>query len=157
METRKIIIYALFVLAVVYGFYFHFLNGRTAQKESNASDVDRGKGTSSAVAAVPSQLPEQARPTANRPDDKWVKNPFKNDRNRVNITPAQAAVSIPDMNLPHLSAISSVRGEKMAIVDDKIMRVGGRIESWRLERITDDSALFSGPDGFVWVKLGGLP
>jgi hypothetical protein len=32
MELRKIIVYSIFVVAVIYGIYFHFLSGETVKK-----------------------------------------------------------------------------------------------------------------------------
>jgi hypothetical protein len=32
MELRKIIVYTIFVVAVIYGIYFHFLSGETVKK-----------------------------------------------------------------------------------------------------------------------------
>jgi hypothetical protein len=32
MEIRKIIVYSIFVVAVIYGIYFHFLSGETVKK-----------------------------------------------------------------------------------------------------------------------------
>jgi hypothetical protein len=32
MELRKIIVYTVFVVAVIYGIYFHFLSGETVKK-----------------------------------------------------------------------------------------------------------------------------
>jgi len=82
MELRKIIIYAIFVIVVIYGIYFHFLSGETVKKVPEAARVEAPvKASISApveelyteqeARAEPVKLPEN--------ENKQGRNPFKRD------------------------------------------------------------------------------
>lgn len=158
MELRKIAIYSLFVLAVIYGFYFHFLGGeRTISKaKSNTPVMESSVSVNRVVTAGNAhRKPEIAPASPEIIVKKWKKDPFFNYRNYKTNSSVNRLDKPDNANKPRLSAISRANGIKMAVVNGKVLRIGDRIGVWRLNEIANKAARFKGPDGSVWIKLGG--
>ena len=151
MEIRKIAIYSLFILVAIYGFYFHFLGGEGAVNgEKSNTPVMESSVSANRVIADGS--------TVRSPEiivKEWKKDPFLNNRNYKTNSSVTRYDEPDNTNKPRLSAISSSIGIKMAVVDGKVLRVGENVGVWRLDEITDKAARLKGPDGSVWIKLGG--
>ncbi len=157
MERRTVIVYSIFVMAVIYGAYFHFLSadgdkGR-ASLDSSKTDVS-GPVTIATVANIPTQsAARQAVGEDN--EEKWGGDPFRNDR-KYRKSPAPKSVKkIRKVKKPQLSAISMSEGGAMAVVDGRIVAVGEKVGSWRLIEVTENAARFEGQEGSIWVRLGG--
>ena len=147
-------IYALFVFAVGYGIYFHFLsdeNNQPAkyesypQKELTAAIAQIS--VSDAVANAKAELP------ANSNYD-WGRNPFKSktasvSRNKV------APISHVRVALPRLSAISIDGLDTFVVANNRVISTGEKIGIWKFRKADKEKALFEGPNGPVWVQLGG--
>ncbi|MEE9553662.1 MAG: hypothetical protein V3W18_05140 [candidate division Zixibacteria bacterium] len=158
METRKIIILSLFAIVVIYGFYFHFLSGNGAFNNSNAGTpiveapeaVGRAANdlTLSKMSAISPGLSEVR-------TEEWKKDPFLNNRNYKLNTSANRHEEPTAGLKPRLSAISYSNGIWMAVVNGKVTRIGEIVGEWRLDEIAGKAARFRGPDGSIWIKLGG--
>jgi hypothetical protein len=155
METRTKIIYGVFAASVIYGFYFHVIRNDDDDRVSSPSpppSAERVVMAKSQVLETPT--PEWKTGRAGDSNIDWERDPFKNKRHQRR----QANNHIEKrrkLTPPRLTAVSKGSGNNMAVVDGQIVEVGGRIGPWRLIRIADNAALFDGPDGQVWVKLGG--
>jgi hypothetical protein len=156
MERRKIIVYIIFVIVAAYGFHFHFLSGKSAVKQNSPASapvISKAK-----IASIPeAELPDQEISLSNeiQPARQTLRsrNPFKNKKSGQRITPVfrePVRHSKPDV-----SAISADGSETFVIANNKIIKIGERIGVWTLVRAEPERALFDGPDGTVWVNLGG--
>ncbi len=158
MELRQKIIYVVFALTVVYGIYYHFLSGEGIMKDQPASrpaEVPEAALTSEPLPAVSLQQVDRAGSNVPARELRWDKDPFRNNKTRKSVK----MISVPESKIrakpPKLSAISDSNGNKMAIVNGNIMQIGDKIGVWRLVELTASAALFDGPDGPVWIQLGG--
>jgi len=160
MERRKIIIYAISAIVFVYGIYFHFFSGEGLFGAKKTPPPTQQSAVPEVVAppvlAAAPAIPSISKP-ANEVEfkDKWSRDPFRHDRQSAPMPLSTNTVAREEYPPPRISAISNMGGERMAIVDGKLLQIGGMSGVWRLIQIVDDKALFAGPDGRVWVKLGG--
>jgi hypothetical protein len=89
-------------------------------------------------------------PTLRNPGNR---NPFKNNNINQGIkissgTPVRYAK-------PMVSAISVDGSGTFVIANNKVIKIGEKIGVWKLVKAESERALFGGPDGSIWVKLGG--
>lgn len=155
MERRKIIIYTISVLVFAYGIYFHLFSGEGLfGNQEQTRDVAHPIAASVKIAA-PAVIPPQESSNLPKSNDSWVRNPFSNNGHGARRQSSAPILTRREAIPPRISAISNLGGEKMAIVDGKLLQVGEYSGEWRLVKIDDDRALFAGPDGNIWVKLGG--
>ena len=155
MQSRKSIIYLIFAATVAYGFYFHFLSDRSGtssgESESNRESLmalagsrnDRPAALQSAAARDETEVPD------------WKRDPFRKTAN-VNPTVTRKSPSrniIPDK--PEVSAISGTGREAMVIADGRMLKIGEKTGPWRLINVGNQAALFDGPGGRTWIRLGG--
>ncbi len=154
MERRQIIIYALFVFAVGYGIYFHFLsdgNNKPAKYE------DRPQKELTAAIAQISISDADANAEAKlrvKNNYDWGRNPFKNKtasagRNK------DAHVSHVRAPRPRLTAISIDGPDTFVVANSRVVSTGEKIGIWKFRKADKEKALFDGPNGPVWVQLGG--
>jgi len=154
MERRKIIIYALSAIVFVYGIYFHFFSGEGLFGPKK-TPPQTARPITPVLAASP-VIPSITKPVKEIEfNDTWSRDPFRHGRQTPSAPISNKTAKRVNFPPPRVSAISNMGGEKMAIVDGKLLQVGGMSGVWRLEQIADDKALFVGPDSRVWVKLGG--
>ena len=156
MERRKLIIYAIFVVTSAYGVYFHFLSDGGKKKTVNqprpAEPVATTYiGATDESAAVPDLVKkaEIRQPTA----DKRSRNPFLkyNDTQAVNVPDSRPVMA----DRPALSAVSPGGSDAFVIANGRILKIGESAGVWKLLKAEDGKALFDGPGGSVWVKIGG--
>lgn len=155
MERRKIIIYSIFFIVAAYGFYFHFLSGETkkeigAPARSNATIQANVSGIEPILSEPLIGDTLQTQPTLRNPGNR---NPFKNNNINQGIkissrTPVRHA-------RPNVSAISMDGSGTFVIANNRVIKIGEKIGVWRLVKAESERALFDGPDGSIWVKLGG--
>jgi|GEM_PF-2346291 len=156
MERRKIIVYSIFVIVAAYGFHFHFLSGKSTVKQNSpgsAPVMSKAKIASISEAEMPDQ--EISRLNDIQLAEQTIKsrNPFKNNKSGRRISPVSAK---PVRHTrPKVSAISADGSEAFVIANNKIIKIGEKIGVWTLVRAESERALFDGPDGTVWVNLGG--
>lgn len=157
MERRTVIIYSIFIVAVIYGAYFHFFSG-TVNKSRASLDSSRidvtGPTTTAAVADLPFQSTARQGDDSNN-EDGWIGDPFRNDQKYKKSSEPKAVTKVQRVKKPQLSAISVSEAGAMAVVDGRIVAVGEKIGFWRLIEVTDDAARFKGPEGSIWVRIGG--
>lgn len=156
MNRRKIIVYSIFVVVATYGFYFHFLSGET--KKRTPTPVPSGDTIQAGAIAGP-DLNEPVRAvsdsSANQPVLRRYKsrNPFE-ARNAHHEDSPTASTPV-HYSRPDISAISRDGSESLVIANNKVIRIGERIGDWKLMKVESDKALFDGPEGAVWIYLGG--
>lgn len=147
MERRTVIVYCIFAAAVIYGAYFHLLSAG-----ENKGEVS-GPATAATVRALPIQSPvPQGEDRDN--EEEWIGDPFRDDHKyRKSATPISVR-KIKQVRKPQLSAISVSEGGAMVVVDGRILAVGEKVGPWHLVKITRDAALFEGPGGSTWIRIG---
>jgi hypothetical protein len=154
MELRKKIVYGIFAVSVVYGFYFHVIREDGINTDSAEDMLSSNSPIAAANLSGPGTALAAEEPA--RLDDspeEWSRNPFRYQRHANG--PKKKNVAEPrKLTLPRLTAISRSSGKSMAAVNGQIIEVGNKIGPWRLIQITRDAALFEGPHGRIWVKLG---
>lgn len=158
MEIRKIAIYSLFGLVVIYGFYFHFFSGEgTINRGKSHTPVMESSASANRTAAAGSMVRTTEIPPAS-PEiivKKWKKDPFFNRRNYKTNSSVTRLDKPDNANKPRLSAISRANGTRMAVVNGRVLRIGDSVGVWRLDKIASKAARLKGPDGSIWIKLGG--
>ncbi len=158
MKVRQTIIYSLFFVSVAYGFYFHVLSDQGG-KRYNPGHTDGTIINSFAptditpvYAAVTKASSANNPPAKNR---KWGRNPFRNkskDSEAPSITPSAAIVKFRE---PRLTIVSVAENDTLIMANGRIMAVGDMLGEWKLIKIARTNALFAGPGGSYWAKLGG--
>lgn len=158
MEIRKIAIYSLFGLVVIYGFYFHFFSGeRAINRGKSHTPVMESSASANRVAAAGSTVRAPKIPLAS-PEiivKMWKKDPFFNNRDYKTNASVTRFDKPDNADEPRLSAISRANGIKMAVVNGRVLRIGDSVGVWRLDEIASKAARLKGPDGSIWIKLGG--
>ncbi|UCC78673.1 MAG: hypothetical protein JSW64_10365 [Candidatus Zixiibacteriota bacterium] len=155
MERRKIIIYSIFIIVAAYGFYFHFLSGETDKNTSaplhtdatiraNISEVE----TELAKPSIKDTTEQKA--TLRSPGNR---NPFEN--NNINQGVKISSGKPVRYARPIISAISVDGSGTFVIANNKVIKIGEKIGVWKLVKAESERALFDGPDGSIWVNLGG--
>lgn len=157
MQRRKVIVYSIFAVTLIYGGYFHFFSGdgyghRTPDAQSGIDTP--GAAMVAASANSPSQLSSRGREKGNSAEE-WRGDPFRNDHKYRRPSAPIPMKQNRALQPPRLSAISVSEHGSMAVVDGRVVAVGQKIGDWRLIEVTEDAALFESPEGPVWVKLGG--
>lgn len=157
MERRTVIVYSIFVMAVIYGAYFHFLSGDGNTGEASL-DSSRIEVSAPATVAKVTDLPIQS--SAGQKEDRnkeeeWNGDPFRDDHKYRKSTPLKPVKKTRQVRKPQLSGISVSEAGAMAVVDGRIVAVGEKIGPWHLIEVTKDAALFKGPGGSIWVRIGG--
>lgn len=156
MERRKIIIYAIFVVSLAYGIYFHFLSGDS--KTESLPEVNPPAPARAALVIPDSgdsllrnnEEPKDIQPVQN---NDLPRNPFlKVPEKRVSSPHSGRAVQYAR---PTISAISPGGPDSFVIANNRILKIGEFTGVWKLVQVENNRALFSGPNGSVWVKIGG--
>lgn len=157
MQPRTVIIYTVFVVALIYGTYFHLLSG-DGNKDGISRDSSGIKVPDPVMAATVADLPIQSsarKGDDNNNEDEWIGDPFRNDQKYKKPSKPKSVKKVQRVKKPQLSAISVCEAGAMAVVDGRIVAVGEKIGSWRLIEVSDDAARFKGPEGSIWVRIGG--
>jgi hypothetical protein len=157
MQRRTVIIYSIFVVTVIYGAYFHFLSGDVNETgispDSPRIDI-AGPPTTASAAVFPIQTSVE-RAEAEDDQETWLRDPFRNNRGYRAPSRPQPPMQTQKLQRPKLSAVSISEAGAMAVVDGRVIAVGEKIGPWRLIEVTEDAALFEGPENSIWVRLGG--
>lgn len=154
MERRQIIIYALFVFAVGYGIYFHFLsdeNNQAAKHEGRPLKELTAAAAQILILGVDNGAKAELPPNKNYD---WGRNPFKNKIASVSRNKT-APVSHVRAARPRLTAISIDGPDTFVVVNSRVISTGENIGIWKFRKADKEKALFDGPNGPVWVQLGG--
>jgi hypothetical protein len=157
MQRRKVIIYSIFVVTLVYGAYFHFFSGDgNGNRVSDALFRIDTPGPAMVVASAnPLTQPSSGGKEDSNSALKWISDPFRNDHEYRRPSAPISAKENQVLQRPRLSAISASEHGSMAVVDGRVVAVGQKVGDWRLIEVTEEAALLEGPEGPVWVKLGG--
>jgi hypothetical protein len=156
MERRKIIIYAIFAVTLAYGIYFHFLSGDS--KAEYQPDVNPSAPARAAFVMPDTggplirddENPKDIRPVRNndRP-----RNPFlRESKGKASSFHAGKPVQYAK---PTISAISPGGPETFVVANNRILKIGESTGVWTLVKAENGQALFSGPNGSIWIKIGG--
>jgi len=156
MERRKAIIYSISIIVAAYGFHFHFLSGESVTKSNSSAStpvISKAKVTSTMEDELSAQIISSSMEVKPAEQTGKSRNPFKNNKadqrnNPISGTPIQYA-------RPSVSAISSDGRSTFVIANNKIIKIGETVGVWRLIKVESEKALFDGPDGTIWVSLGG--
>lgn len=157
MQPRTVIIYSIFVVTIIYGAYFHFVSG-DGNKDRVSLDSSRVDVPVSIMTATVTDRPIQSvvlQGEGRNIEEEWLGDPFRNDRKSNRSAAPKSVKKRSQVRKPQLSAISVSEGGAMAVVDGRIVAVGEKVGSWRLIKVTDDAALFKGPESSIWVRIGG--
>lgn len=155
MERRKIIIYVIFLVTLGYGVYFHFLSGDSKTTRRHGT----GPATAINAALVLPPLPDSTfRNGENSNDTPLIvqnsrpRNPFlKKTRSHASAPIAAKPVHYAK---PIVTAISPGGTDTFVIANGRLLRIGETIGAWTLINAENGRALFSGPGGMIWVKVG---
>jgi hypothetical protein len=157
MERRKVVIYSIFIVTLIYGGYFHFFSdkGYGDRTPDTLSRIGVPGAAMVAASANPTNHPSSGAREERNGAEEWGIDPFRND---LKYRRPSAPATIKENRIlrqPRLSAVSVSKHGSMAVVDGRVVAVGQKIGDWRLMEVTENAALFEGPEGPVWVKLGG--
>ncbi len=157
MERRTVIVYSIFAAAVIYGAYFHLLSGGGNKGEASL-DSSRVEVSDPAMVATVTGLPIQTSAPQGKDwdnEEDWIGDPFRDDHKYRKSAAPRSVRKIRQVRKPQLSAISVSEGGAMAVVDGRIIAVGEKVGPWRLIEVTREAALFKGPGGSTWIRIGG--
>ena len=157
MQRRKVIIYSIFAATLAYGAYFHFLlddGNRSRVSRAPFQTDDVGPAMAGANANSPTQSSARGMKDGKGAEE-WIGDPFRNDHKYRKRSTPLSVKKTPVVQRPRVSAISISELGAMAVVDGRVVAIGERIGHWSLIEVTEDAALFEGPQGSVWIKLGG--
>lgn len=156
MERRKIIIYSIFVVTVIYGIYFHFLSGEPTGKNPEPA---LSAGVVQASITAPDMNNNTDREIAventgfKKIENNTGRNPFQNPKFHSH----KSSYSRPAVKYvkPVLTAISLDGDDTFVVVNNKIIKIGEYVGAWKLLKAEKGRALFESPSGSAWIKLGG--
>jgi len=154
MGYRKIAVYGIFVLTLAYGIYFHFL-GNDSVRIITADPATIAASVQSPSTVSPAITLEKPPSRPGFISDIWERDPFRFSRSLQAAPVGKTSDPNPKPGKPRLSAISRSGDRNMAVVDGRIMQVGESVGKWQLIEVTEDSALLEGPEGRVWIRIGG--
>jgi hypothetical protein len=156
MERRKIIIYAIFSVTVLYGIYFHFLSGDSKKSPGPAA---RPSMEVDAAFALPMGEDLSGRDPGQVSDirpgviGEGHRNPFLK-KNTGKESGERTGRRI-QYTRPNLSAISAGGPDTFVIANGRVLKIGDSIGAWKLLEAENGRALFAGPEGPVWIDIGG--
>lgn len=135
-KRRKQVVFAVLVLAVVWGIYnqpwkrYRSPRDSHAEVESNAMEAGPAPVAAAVVAAAGTSA------SATLPVTEWTIDPFRNAPAAVSSNAPKAPVEV--VPVPVLQGIMTAGGEPVCIIGGKILKQGDRIGQWRVRAITDD-------------------
>ncbi|MBI3873202.1 MAG: hypothetical protein HY304_09025 [candidate division Zixibacteria bacterium] len=143
-QKRQRIFIGIFIAALAFGLYMKPWERRqpgmnaTADVAGGLSPVLAAAGTaanSSTSAATPVAFASE-----------WPSSPFeKPDRHVATGSTAIVTAAAPEASRWQLQGIMTVGGVRVCVVNGQTLKVGGAIDGWRLDRITDNA---------VWLLRG---
>ena len=140
-KRRKQIVYAVFVLAIVWA-VFNFPHRRKVIDPQSSQATE----TSPAVAVMSADAAK--RQTTTLPDQ-WGRDPFAHGSANV------ATGSDEIAPLFHLAAISVADGKALAMINGKMLGRGDTIGDWRVTAISSSSVALESNGRKVTLKIGG--
>jgi hypothetical protein len=156
MEIRKITIYSIFVVTVAYGIYFHFLSDNSAHIPApDISPMPTVDIPIDTTAIGESNGIIQDKTIESRPASTIgrSRNPFlKEDAKRIDRAGGNKR---PEYTRPTVSAVSPGGADTFVIANGRLLRIGESIGVWKLMKAESGRALFAGPGGSIWVRIGG--
>jgi hypothetical protein len=139
-KRRKQIVYAVFVVAVIWGAFN--LMGRRRIVETVPPESE----PSVTVAAVTPDLQRQKPATV---EPQWGRDPFARGGTSI--------AAIPDEYEPalRLAAISITGGKAIAMIDGKMLSVGDQVNGWRVAAISKSGVRLESHGRQITLKIGG--
>lgn len=144
-KKRKFIVYAILVLAVIWGIW----NNPLSDGKKKLCDDPRSVSCSDHAMSQPAA--SRSPVTANLPDlDSWENDPFV--RVKTSAKRARKVRQDQDWNFK-LSAISSNGYGSMAIIDGQIVSERGTIDDWTVAEIDDNSVVLTKSSNKIELTL----
>ena len=140
-KKRKIIVYAIFVIAVIWG----IANNPFGRKKPHWDNTDALNETIQPISAASVGQTENSLNLS----DKWGSDPF------VQRT-AGAAPQLESRTKFNLTAISKSEGEYWALINGQIVAVNDIIEGWTVTQVTGKSATLSKDGKTISLKIKGM-
>jgi hypothetical protein len=120
-KVRKYAVYIVFIVAIAYGINFHFLQDN--------SIPEKEKPEPSQTETTHDTIEKSSLGTTYNLPKGWGKNPFKCKENMLENTGQSPINKVDDM--PRLTGISyNKEGLNYAIIDNKVVQVGDKIDDW---------------------------
>lgn len=140
-KRRKQIVYAVFVLAVVWA-VFNFPHRRKAIEPQSAQTTD----TTPDIAAMTANSAK--RQTTTLPEQ-WGRDPFAHGGAQTTTTSEEIAP------LFRLAAISVADGKALAMINGRMLGRGDTVDGWRVAAISSSSVALESNGRKVTLKIGG--
>ena len=139
-QSRKRIVYTIFLVAVIWGIFNFPHRKRVAELQTTPVTE-----TTTAVAlAIPTAV-SAATPTT---PSEWGRDPFA--RARIGKANVQG-VTAPTLSV---AAVSVTDGKAMAIVNGRMVGKGDAVEGWRVISITDNGVVLESKGKKITLKIG---
>ena len=157
-NKRKIIIYAVFFLSVIYAGWFHFIRSQDAADKKNSaimkSNIPNTGHSGAALLSDSGLSVDKIELAKTQPiPDGWGRDPFSDHStsgasNNSRLSPASPGI-------PRLTAISYYDNDvSFAILDNKVVTEGDKIGSWTVLAIRDNIVVIRRPGQVENLTLG---
>ena len=140
-NKRKTIVYAIFVIAVIWG----IANNPFGRKKPHWENTDALHETIQPISTASVGLAEN---TLNL-SDKWGSDPFV--QKTASVAPQQES-----QTQFNLTAISKSEGTYWALINGQIVAVNDTIEGWTVTRVTGKSVTLSKDGKTISLKIKGM-
>ncbi|MBD3298562.1 MAG: hypothetical protein GF341_07910 [candidate division Zixibacteria bacterium] len=139
---RKRIVYAIFIVAVIWGLYNQPWKrpSRDTGPVKSTSPAEAQAQVAASIAQAPMQRP---RTVADAPN--WTSNPFR--PMNTNGAEAVAAPEDDDVALPMLQGTMTVGARQLCVLDGRVHRVGDQVGIWTVADIKAGYVTLTGPTG----------
>ncbi len=137
-KYRKLIVYLIFIISVIYGVYFHFLSDSKTKPENQTENARTEK-------RVENYIEDQARAAILASAHNsfilpagWGRNPFKLLTETASTIHSREPINKTG-RMPRLTGISYYEGEPcFTIIDNRILRPGEEVSGWRVLSVKKD-------------------
>ena len=141
-KKRKRIVYAIFIVAVIWGVYNQpWKRPDRSGKGPDPAGIDASAAAQAAAAAV-NTSPVSADWVA---VDKWTVDPFRPISSRAQVVTEEEPE--PSVMTPQLQGIMTVGSRVLCVLDGQVRRVGDQIGSWRVTAIENGTVTVAGSAG----------
>lgn len=140
-KKRKIIVYAIFIIAVAWGIMNNPFNRKKPQLDNNLEANQTIQSIASAGPATPDNKLNLS--------DNWGSDPFAQKNTTVNSTAPQETIF-------SLTAISESRGEFWALINGLVLTAGDSIEDWTVAQVKRDEATLTKNGKTISLKIEGV-
>ncbi len=149
MNKRQYLVYGIFIVSVIYGIYYHFLNTNKIEYNNTPDPVEIQTAGFEMDDFIAVDIAQDTLPSG------WGRNPFlphesiKTPESENRYTDSDASI--------RLTGISYYEdGASFAVIDNKILQEGDRINQWQIISILENSVKVKNAYGIKTIKLGEL-